>query len=260
MVKLLGGDSVGIESIRYGVMCNPRLKRLSIWAYEKATILTVISLYQRKMLTSHGLKKEPFFLPWGAEISAFPFIKKIRTSELRFVHVASLNEVKDQKTLLRAFKLVSDKTSAILRIIGADNMNGKIHKLCSELDLDRNVIFLGMVPYKEITVHYAWADIMLHTSLSEGQCMALTEAAASGVLMAGTNVGVLHDLGDECGVIVDIGDYEGLAKKVLTVANDPLEWNRKVENARRWSVGHDLDWTVREFAGLLQRLVTNGKP
>jgi glycosyltransferase involved in cell wall biosynthesis len=104
---------------------------------------------------------------------------------------------------------------------------------------------------------YAWADLMLHTSISEGQSMAITEAAASGVLLAGTRVGLLHDLGDECGLIVEVGDFEGLALKVLNVLIDDESWNKKIQNARNWSDSHDLQLTINELKGAIQSILKN---
>ena len=130
-------------------------------------------------------------------------------------------------------------------------MNGSIQKLCNELGLDKNVRFFDMIPYDQMPAQYEWADLMLHTSVSEGQSMALTEAAACGVLLAGTKVGLLHDLGESCGVTVDVGDFEGLAAKVLRIVVDPQLWDQKLHQAKLWSESHDLEWTVREISSQL---------
>jgi glycosyltransferase involved in cell wall biosynthesis len=254
MVNLLGGDSVGIHSIRYGVMCNPTSKRLALWAYERATKLTVLSVFQKEMLKRQRLKNEPEVIPWGSELAAFPFLVKSRTNELRIIHIASLNEVKDQTTLLQAFKRVRKKIPATLRIIGADYMDGKIHALSNELGLGEDVVFLGIIPYDQVPLHLAWADVMMHTSLSEGQSLALTEAAMSGVLLAGTRVGLIADLGSAGSIDVDIKDFEKLADDILSICDNREQWDSKIQYARQWAVQHDLDWTIATLAQRIEDL------
>jgi glycosyltransferase involved in cell wall biosynthesis len=83
--------------------------------------------------------------------------------------------------------------------------------------------------------------------LSEGQNLALAEAAASGVLMAGTKVGLLYDLDDTYAIRVDIGDYHALATHVLKEVNDPEKWDFKIHRAREWVEQHSLDWTVEQL-------------
>jgi glycosyltransferase involved in cell wall biosynthesis len=111
-----------------------------------------------------------------------------------------------------------------------------------------------MLPHVEMPAQYGSADIIFHTSLSEGQCMALTEAAASGVLLAGTRVGLLYDLGDGYGITVEPGDYKNLAEKTISILNKPEELKTKIELARRWSEDHDLRWTVSQLTELLHSL------
>jgi glycosyltransferase involved in cell wall biosynthesis len=178
-----------------------------------------------------------------------------RGSTLHVIHVGHLTPVKDQVTLIKAFAFIAKQRSAELRIFGEDFLNGAIQKLCKELEIDEKVQFLDVILYQQMPEQYAWADVILHTSLVEGQSMALTEAAATGVLLAGTNVGLLHDLGEDCGVIVEVGDFETLASKVLSVLDDDQRWTTKIQNARRWAEIHDLPWTINELKGRLHSLL-----
>jgi glycosyltransferase involved in cell wall biosynthesis len=202
-------------------------------------------------LNDFGIKRDIKVIPWGADPSMFSFSYKQRGEILEVLHVANIHPVKDQPTLLRAFALVLKKKPARLRIFGLDCMNGEMKKLCSELGIEKHVWFEGVVRYEELPKYYKTANLMLHTSLSEAQCMALTEAVATGVLIAGTKVGLLYEIGEKCGLSVEVGDYEGLAKKVLYLCEKPDEWNRKVEGAKSWSDNHSFDWTIKKLTELL---------
>jgi len=187
----------------------------------------------------------------------YEFKTKKSNPVLHIIHVGHLTPVKDQVTLIKAFALIVKQHPAELRIYGVDRMNGTMQRTVQELGIEKQVQFLEIVPYHQMPELYSWADMMLHTSLVEGQSMALTEAAASGVLLVGTKVGLLHDLGEDCGIIVEVGDFEGLAIKVLNILGDHESWNKKIQNARQWTETHDLSWTIDKLGSSLLSLSNN---
>lgn len=254
-VYVLGGDAAGIASIGYGIFHKPVLKKIALWTYNHTSLLLAISHYQVVQLKQYGVKRPVQVISWGADASIYTFTQKQSNGELHFIHVGHLSPVKNQATLIKAFGLILKHHRAMLHVFGTDCMNGAIQRLCTELGIGQRVKFFEVVPYSEMPKHYAWADIMLHTSLSEGQCMALTEAAACGVLMAGTRVGLLHDLDDQYGITIDTGDYEALAKKVREVIERPELWQKKITAAREWSTMHDLSWTVTQLEQLLNEVL-----
>lgn len=251
-IYLQGGDAAGIPSINFGILHKPTISRLVKWAYRNATLLLTMSRFQKDSLINNGVDRAVHIIPSGADLSMYPFTAKKSHEVLRIIHVGHLTPVKDQATLLKAFALLLKKRPAQLRIFGVDCLNGQLQILSKELGIVDYVDFRGMIPYNQMPEQYAWADVMLHTSLSEGQSMALTEAAACGVLMAGTRVGLLYDLGEEYGVTVEPGDYNGLTEKVYWILNAPEEWKNRIQRSRAWSETHDLSWTANALAKLLQ--------
>jgi glycosyltransferase involved in cell wall biosynthesis len=246
VVYVLGADAAGIASINYGILHRPVLGRFARWTYNRTNLLLVISNYQKDRLQAFGIQRAIAVVPWGVDASTYTFKnKRALTGVVRFIHVGHLSLVKDQVTLLKAFAIISARRPSELQIFGADCLNGAVQKLCFELGIDKKVTFRDMVRHEDMPTHYQSAHVMLHTSLSEGQSMALTEGAASGVLLAGTAVGLLYDLKGEGGITVDAGQYEELAEKVLITLNDPLACDRYLRNAKDWSECHSFDWTVK---------------
>ena len=72
------------------------------------------------------------------------------------------------------------------------------------------VRFAGQLPRDEMPARYRSATLLAVTSRHEGQSMVAVEAAASGLPVVGTRVGVLPDLGDGA-TTVPVGDEAGLA-------------------------------------------------
>lgn len=253
-IYLLGSDSAGIASINFGVFQKPISRKLAVLAYNRASLLLGISEYQKKQLINFGVKTTIHIIPWGTDTTFYKSNYKKRSNVLRIIHVGHLTPVKDQATLLKTVALIGKHQTFELRIFGVDCMNGEIQRLSLELGIAKYIQFLDMIPYKQMPEQYAWADIMLHTSLSEGQSMALTEAAACGVLLAGTKVGLLHDLGEDCGLLVEVGDFEELALKVIDIINNQQSWDQKIQNARQWSEAHDLVWTINRLRSSINLL------
>jgi glycosyltransferase involved in cell wall biosynthesis len=255
VIYLQGGDAAAVPRIGYGTFHKRTSRILATWAYERVTLLLAMSRYQLDALRSYNIKKEIHVIPWGLDLDKFLFRSKQPTGELKVIHVGHFSPVKDQATLIRAFSEISRKIPARLRLYGADaGSKSELEKLCVELNLPELVEFNDVAPYEEMPQHYAWADVMLHTSLSEGQCMALTEAAAVGVLMAGTNVAPLYDLGEKAGIIIQRGDYKRLSSQILELLEKPAEWHQKIHFARGWVEAHPLDWTITQIKNQLMKL------
>jgi len=75
LVCLQGGDSVGIPSLNYGVM-HRGFKRLVLWTYRNATVLTALTFFQKNLLHGYGLSRPIRIIPLGADPSVFKFFLK----------------------------------------------------------------------------------------------------------------------------------------------------------------------------------------
>jgi glycosyltransferase involved in cell wall biosynthesis len=197
-------------------------------------------------LKAHGLKREIKIIPWGIDTSLFSFNDRSLSDPIVFLHIANLNEVKDQTTMLKAFSIISSKVSCILNIIGEGNLDAHVKSLVNDLGLKDKVNFLGVLPYEKLPVHYHSANILLHTSLSEGQSEVVTEAMSSGVIVCGTKVGLLYDE-PECCVSVPVKDFQGLANEVLALLDDPERMLRIRQNAFAWASYHSIQWTAKRI-------------
>jgi glycosyltransferase involved in cell wall biosynthesis len=253
-VYVLGSDVAGIPSINFGVLHRPFFRKLALWTYRKTSLLLTISEYQKANLKLFGITNAKV-IPWGVEIERYIIRERKNCELIHFIHVGHFSLVKDQITLLKAFAIIQKKYPAELRLYGEDFLNGMLQRKCFELGIEANVKFMGMIPYAEMPDQYQWADVMLHTSLSEGQSMALTEGAASGVLLAGTNVGLLFDLGENGGIAVPVGDFQSLARQVIFLLENENLFRAKTHFARKWTEEHSIEWTASEVTANLKALM-----
>ena len=75
-----------------------------------------------------------------------------------------------------------------------------------------NVQLLGAMPHDRVLEKLEGADVFFFPSHSEGCSVALLEAAARGLPMIATDVGANRDIVGEAGVVVPVGDVEGMVK------------------------------------------------
>ncbi|RMF54312.1 MAG: glycosyltransferase [Calditrichaeota bacterium] len=253
LVTLLGGETAAIPEIGYGNLLTLRHRLLTLWVCRHASILILLTQFQRQALEQLGLQRPNLhIIPFGADERKFSFHTPPFQEPFHFLHVANLTEVKDQFTLLRAFALIRKRVQARLRIIGPDYLEGALHRLAQELEIGESVTFYGKLPHEELPTHYRWAHFLLHTSLHEGQAVVVSEAAASGTLVCGTRVGLIADLDEYAAISVERKDAEGLAQKVLAVIQSPERYNTLLMNGFNWAKKHNLQWTVNAYQSLYE--------
>lgn len=234
IIHLQGGDSVSIPEIHYGVFFSSWRSILCRWAYNRATVLIALTDYQEKCLLGHSIKRPIEIVPFGVDLQRFSFDeRKFERDTLRFIHVANQTPVKDQKTMLEVFAYVAEVTPSHLTIIGDDFLDGKLYTLCVSLGIRDRIKFSGSHPHTSLHEYYANADILLHTSLYEGQGLVFAEAAASGVLIAGTCVGMLSDMGNACGLVVPVKASKLLAEKIVETVKLKQHYQIR-KTARKW--------------------------
>jgi glycosyltransferase involved in cell wall biosynthesis len=244
MVSVLGGDAIALPEIQYGQFLNPLKRKLILWTLRKTDEVNALTQYLIDNLRKHGLGRSDIkIIPWGIDTTLFAFREKPLSEPVQFLHIGNLHPVKDQETLLKAFKVISDKISARLTIIGEGVSENLVKDLIKQLDLQNTVTIRGLLPYEELPAYYHKANVLLHTSLSEGQSEVVTEAMSCGVLVCGTRAGLINDLPDCC-VSVAIRDYETLGLEVLELLNNPQRMAEIRNNARAWTNVHTIYWTA----------------
>lgn len=130
---------------------------------------------------------------------------------------------KDFPTLIRALKLIEDKITEKLYIIGDGDGDGKeeIQNLVSELKLDDKVILLG-----EKKNPFIWmknSKLFVHSSKYEGFGLVLVEAMILGVVVISSDcpVGPKEILENGAsGLLFSVGNEAELSEKIMTGLHD----------------------------------------
>ena len=115
----------------------------------------------------------------------------------RYIHVASLDDNKNQILLLKAFSQVLDsKPGATLVIIGRGPNRTHLEAAVRDLKLDHAVEFLGALPRDEVAAQMSKSDIFLLSSFFETFGVVAIEAQAMGLPVVSTPCGGVSDIID----------------------------------------------------------------
>lgn len=145
---------------------------------------------------------------------------------------------KGQNFLIEAVKIISLIRKDILCVIvGMGKDKEAIHKHLNSLKLGKNIMLVGGKPHDEIPLWINACDLFVLPSLNEGNPTVMFEALGCGKPFVGTRVGGVPEVitSDEYGLLVDPGDAEHLAEKILMALD--WEWDREriLTYARRYT-------------------------
>jgi colanic acid/amylovoran biosynthesis glycosyltransferase len=148
-----------------------------------------------------------------------------------FVTVGRMVEKKaPQLTLLAFARVAAELADARLEMIGEGPLLDACRDLAVGLKIDHAVRFFGSQDHNTVGRKLQGARAFVQHSVtaqsgdSEGTPVAVLEASASGLPVVATRHAGIPDVIEDggTGLLVDERDVDGMAKHLLTLANDPL--------------------------------------
>jgi glycosyltransferase involved in cell wall biosynthesis len=197
-------------------------------------------------------------VPLGIDLTAGPPRDPVRRDPGRpakLIHVATLNRVKDQTTLLRALSSLSRSGMNFeMDMVGEDVLNGEIQGLSAQLGLSERVRFRGFLTQRQLRPLVDAADLMVLSSHHEAGPFAMLEAAVAGVPTVGTAVGHIREWAPDAALAVPIGDWAGLAEAISTILEDEELRLRIARAVQQRALREDADYTAECFQALYMKL------
>lgn len=212
------------------------LRMLGSFVLSNAELITANSVYTKKSILSinNSVDHRIQIIPMGVDERRFCKKDRVRAedssaSAQNILSIGRIVEKKGLKYLIMAMQEVIKKYPEVTLFIGGDGPEKEnLIQLCSELNLERNVVFLGFVPAEKIAERYASSDMFILPSIetkygdTEGLGVVLLEAMACGVPVIGSNIGGITDIIEDhkTGLLTRPGDPDDIAKKVLLLLSD----------------------------------------
>jgi len=197
------------------------LKRL----YKKMDLITSPSETVSKELTDLGIKNI-YTIPWGVDSSKFnnsfysdTWRNKILKGETKkiILYVGRLTWEKDFKTFIETYNLLKKNRNDFTVVIAGD---GPIRK---ELEiLMPEVLFLGHLDHKELSVAYASSDVLFTPSSTEVFANVPLEAMSSGLIPVIADIGGIKMLieNKNIGLLCKPKNAKDFYNKINTLLDD----------------------------------------
>jgi glycosyltransferase involved in cell wall biosynthesis len=258
LIHIGGGEVVAMPEVDFGGLRTWRGRLREPWVLRRASVITAASVPVIRTLAQLGLSAQR--IPLGVDLSRWPpRAPRPRSCDRlpRLIHVASLNRVKDQTTLLKALAVLAGSGVRFeMDIVGEDTLGGRINRLAAQLGLSAYVRFHGFLSQRQLRPLLEAADLMIHSSCYETGPIVLLEAAIAGVPTVGTYVGHFTEWAPAAAIAVPVGDHQALAAAVAGLIEDDRLRLRIATAAAARAVQEDADHT----AGLFQHLYAQVVP
>lgn len=213
-------------------------RTLSRLAYTRADrLLTLSEVNRRKQVEDGADAGKLEIIPNGVELATYAgaaaaLEQREPNPVMRVGFVGRVVPIKDVIMLIRAVSIAVQSIDVEVWIIGPQDEDAayarRCHDLCAALGLEETIKFLGPQPVIEF---YPRLDLLLLTSISEGQPLVILEAHAAGLPVVATDVGGCRellegrpgaddDLGPS-GVVTRVADPESTAAALVRLARNP---------------------------------------
>jgi len=255
IVSILGGDVVHFPAIGYGSLKGVAHRKMITWCINNADRVIVLTKFHEQVMNANRISREHIsVIPFGVDVNQFSFRPKPTSDRLEFIFVGNLNKVKDPYTAIRTFSLLTQNRDCHLTVVGSDTLDGGVQEYARSRNGYERIIWKGKVRHEAIPSLLHSSDFLLLTSLFEGEGVVVMEAFACGVIVAGTKVGLLADVGD-ADVTVESGEATELAEKIEHLITQPERLEELRAKNRKLAEHYSIDWTCSEYGRLYEEVV-----
>lgn len=234
---------------------------LSHFAYYYAD--EIISLYKgaQEVQNKEGAKKEKLrIIANGVDVESFISLGKVEKKMPLVGFVGRVVPIKDVKTFIKAAKVVKNILGKVkFLILGPVDEDELYYEDCrllvSRLGLEKDIRFMGKVDLKK---YYPLLDLVVLTSISEGQPIVILESFACGIPVVATDVGACRELLEgsceedkkigKAGIITPVSDAKTTAEAIISLLQNKDIYNKMSSAAKkRVSTYYDINYLMANY-------------
>ena len=214
----------------FGRIFRWRSKVLFPWSARKSAMVFTVSDYSKSRLTSiYKLEdKKLFVLLNGVDRSRF-YPGNEGAEALRdlglvpgqyLLMVGRLEPRKNHQGLLRAYAALAAPRPRLVIVGQRDFGYQAIFKLCGELGLENEVMFLEGVENELLASLHRHARLFVYPAFAEGFGMPVIEAMASGVPVVTSNTTAIREIGEGVALLVDPASFDSIGAGIARVLRE----------------------------------------
>jgi glycosyltransferase involved in cell wall biosynthesis len=234
--------------------------------FERASAIVAVSRHMQNVLIELGAPPgKVHYSPYGVDCSVFSG-SQVAASAPVFVAVGRFVDKKAPHLTLLAFHRVTLRVpEARLIMIGDGELFEASKQLVRALHLSNHVDFLGPCPSDQVAAVMRSSRAFVQHSVeatygdTEGTPVAILEAGAVGLPVVSTKHAGIKDVvvDGETGFLVDEGDIDAMADRLIRLAMDPALAASLGDRARQRIITHfSLSDSIQRLACLLDNAIS----
>jgi glycosyltransferase involved in cell wall biosynthesis len=206
---------------------------------KKADAIIVVSKTSKKeVIELTGVPEEKIYVTYLAadkiykvqdNIDKLGRIKQKYSFDKKYIlYVGSIHPRRNLERLLKSFALLKKRTNVPhnLLLVGLSfSPKEKLFQKAKELDLEKDIKYLGYVPDEDLVSLYNFADIFVYPSLYEGFGIPVLEAMACGTPVITSNISSLPEVSGDAAYLIDPYSIEEIYSAMQSIL-----FNKEVRN------------------------------
>ncbi|WP_428328560.1 glycosyltransferase family 4 protein [Mucilaginibacter sp.] len=236
-------------------------------AFKYASAFIAVSADMAETLKQMGAPADKIYnASCGVDTNAFPLLD-ISASKNNFLFVGRFVEKKSPLSLVRAFKIVTEKLNdARLWMVGAGPLFDATKSLIHELGLEDKITLTGVQKPAEIRKLMKQMRAFVQHSVKakngdkEGTPLTVLEASSSGLPVVSTRHSGIKEavIENKTGFLTDEYDINGMAQKMISLAESPQLAIKMGEEGHEHMVNnYDINLRIELLDSIIKKSIGN---
>jgi glycosyltransferase involved in cell wall biosynthesis len=243
------------------------LKIITKFVYRASDAFTPISpQYRDEIIDKYYVNPNKIeVIPGGVDINIFKNQKIIKNDVYTVMYIGAFSPTYDFDSIFKAAKILENNNDIKIVLQGAGELYNWIYKLKKELNTDNIEIVNKIVSREKVAQLLTSADALLlplghsqHVQMGISTKLYEYQAAGKPIICFAKGMQADYVKKTGCGVILEPGDYIGLAKSIKYLKENSSVANQYGLNGKNYIINTmTLEALSEKFSKLLNKLKTN---
>ena len=172
-------------------------------------------------------------------------------------HISNFRSVKRIPDVIHIFHAIQKEIPSKLMMIGEGPEREKAEQLCTELNIENKVVFLGNS--NEVNKILCFSDLFLLPSETESFGLSALEAMASGVPVVSSNSGGLPEvnINGRSGFLSPVGDIKSMSQNAIHILKNKTDLEVFKKGAKSTALKFDIHQIVPAYEEIYKTALKN---
>ncbi|MGB1370250.1 MAG: N-acetyl-alpha-D-glucosaminyl L-malate synthase BshA [Flavobacteriaceae bacterium] len=172
-------------------------------------------------------------------------------------HISNFRSVKRIPDVIHIFNVIQKEIPSKLMMIGEGPEREKAEQLCTELNIENKVVFLGNS--NEVNKILCFSDLFLLPSETESFGLSALEAMASGVPVVSSNSGGLPEVNINglSGFLSPVGDIKSMSQNAIHILKNKTNLEVFKKGAKSTALKFDIHQIVPAYEEIYKTALKN---